>query len=58
MRLRGGTTLDDEETEPVTTLELHTPTMAQNTIIKIPVQMTTMLHEYFHVVTVSKLMCF
>ena len=53
MRLRGGTTLDDEETEPVTTLELHTPTMAQNTIIKIPVQMTTMLHEYFHVVTVS-----
>ena len=55
----GVTTLDDEETEPVSTLELYAPTMAQDIIIKIPLQMTTMIYDYFHVVTVSlKLMWF
>jgi len=39
----GGTAPDDEETEPV---KLYTPTMAQDTIIKIPVY-----YEYFHFVT-------
>ena len=55
----GVTTLDDEETEPVSTLELYAPTMAQDIIIKIPLHMTTMIYDYFHVVTVSlKLMWF
>ena len=35
--------LDDEETEPISTLELYTLTVPQDTIIKIPVEMTTML---------------
>ena len=39
----GVTTLDDKETEPVSTLELYAPTMAQDIIIKIPLQMTTMI---------------
>ena len=30
----------------------YAPTVAQDTIIKIPMQMTTMVHDYFHVVTV------
>ena len=46
----GITTLDDEETEPVSTLELYAPTMAQDIIIKIPVEMTSMIYDYFHVV--------
>ena len=49
----GVTTLDDEETEPVSTLELHAPTIAQDIIIKVPLQMTSMICDYFHGVTVS-----
>ena len=30
--------LDDEETEPISTLELYTLTVPQDTIIKIPVE--------------------
>ena len=36
-----GITLDDEETEPV----LYAPTMAQDIIIKIPLQTTTMTYD-------------
>ena len=36
-----GITLDDEETEPV----LYAPTMVQDIIIKIPLQMTTMIYD-------------
>ena len=48
----GGTTLD-EETEPVSTLELYAPTMVHTSLYKIPLQMTTMIYDYFHVLTVS-----
>ena len=45
----GVTTLDDEETEPVSTLELHASTTAQDTILKIPVQLTTIfMLSLFH----------
>ena len=47
------TTLDDEESEPVSTLELYTPPMAQDIIIKLSLQMATMIYDYFHVLTVS-----
>ena len=33
----GGTKLDDEETEPVSTLKLYAPTVVQDIIIQIPV---------------------
>ena len=42
----GDTKLDDDETEPVSTLELYTPTVAQGIIIKFQC-------DYLHVLTVS-----